>query len=53
MKKVFTLLLLIIASFSFSQDAMFYQKNSVLFHYNPALVGAKSDAAVSMNHRSQ
>lgn len=53
MKKVFTLVLLIVSGFSFAQDAMFYQKNSVLFHYNPALVGAKSDGAVSVSHRSQ
>ena len=53
MKKLFTLSLLVISGFSFAQDAMFYQKNSVLFHYNPALVGAKSDAAVSVSHRSQ
>ena len=53
MNKVFALSLLVISGFSFAQDAMFYQKNNVLFHYNPALMGARSDASVSMNHRSQ
>ncbi len=53
MNKAITLFLLFVVGSSFAQDAMFYQKNSVLFHYNPALVGTKSDAAVSVNRRSQ